>query len=377
MAANKSSDHDDTFSIADTGAMDTLTLRAANRATLARQHLLERATLPPVEAIEQLAGMQSQAPLAPYVGLWTRLRDFVPEALSAPTEQRQVVRLPLMRTTVHLVSARDAAGWRPLFIALHGAGFRANFSRGIRGVDEKLLAQRANKLLTQQPRTRAELGRLLAQCWPDADPVALGYAATQSMPVCQVPPRGVWGKGGQATWTPLENWLGHPVRTVPVDDLVVRYLGAFGPATVADVQIWCGLRRLAEVLERLPLRRFRGESGQVFYDLPDAPRPPATIPAPPRFLPAYDNLLLSYQDRTRVIPDARAVPAPPGNGATVGTFLVDGTWRGTWRIRNHRLHVQPFLPLRPGVREDVLAEAVSLLAFVEPHSSADIVIDAA
>lgn len=356
--------------------MDTLTPRAANRATLARQHLLERAALSPIEAIEQLAGMQSQAPFAPYIGLWTRLRDFVVDALAVPIEQRQVVRLPLMRTTVHLVSARDAVGWRPLFTALHIAGFRANFARGIRGVDENALTERANRLLTLRPRTRVELGRLLSECWPDADATALAYAATQFNAVCQVPPRGVWGKGGQAAWASLESWLGRPLHGVPVDDLVLRYLGAFGPASVADVQAWCGLRRLAEVLERLPLRRFRGESGQLLYDLPDAPRPPATVEASPRFLPAYDNLLLAYKDRTRVIPDARPVPAPPGNGATVGTFLVDGVWRGTWRIRDHRLHVQPFVRLHPPIRDDVVAEAAGLLAFVEPDTSPDVIVDA-
>jgi hypothetical protein len=355
--------------------VDTLTLRAANRATLCRQLLLDRAELAPIEAVEQLAGLQSQAPLAPYIGLWTRLRDFAAEALSVLTEQRQVVRLPLMRTTVHLVSARDAIGWYPLFSALHIAAFRANFARGVDGVDEKAIVEQAELLLLQQPRTRVELGRLLAQCWPDADQVALGYAATQGRAVCQVPPRGVWGKGGQPAWTQVETWLGRPLRAVPVDDLVLRYLGAFGPATAADVQVWSGLRRLAEVLERLPVRTFRGESGQLLYDLPDAPRPPSDLPAPPRFLPAYDNLLLSYKDRTRVIPDVRLVPLPPGNGATVGTFLVDGIWRGTWQIRNHRLHVQPFDRLRPQVRDGVLAEAVGLLTFVEPGSSPDVVVD--
>ena len=264
---------------------EVLSQRALNRATLARQYLLERAPLPAVEAIEQLAGMQSQAPLAPYVGLWTRLRDFAPERLATLTQERQVVRLHLMRNTVHLVSARDALAWRALFAPQHAAQFRANFRGGIEGVDLAELLGQARRLLAERPRSRAELGRLLAEGWPDAEPTALAYAVTHHLMLCQVPPRGVWGKGGPAIWAPLAEWLGAPLGSVPVDELVLRYLGAFGPATVADVQAWSGLTRLREVVERLDLRTFRGRAGQLLHDLPDAPRPgrgrarPASVPA--------------------------------------------------------------------------------------------------
>lgn len=354
--------------------IDALSQQELNRATLARQHLLERTSTPPLDTIEHLAGMQSQAPLAPYVGLWSRLQGFAVDDLSLLTERREVVRLPLMRATVHLVSARDALAWQGLFTTMHVAAMRANFATGIQGVDDKALAAQASTLLAAKPRTRAELGRLLAQQWPDADPVALGYAATHVVAVCQVPPRGVWGKGGQAAWTPLADWLNRSTASACVDDLVVRYLAAFGPATVADVQVWCGLRRLAEVVDRLPLRRFRGESGQLLYDVPDAPRPPADIPAPPRFLAAYDNVLLSYKDRTRIITDGRRVPLPPGDGATTGTFMVDGIWTGTWKLRDHMLQVQPFRRLRRAVREELLAEAWRLSAFIEPDDDGDVVI---
>jgi Winged helix DNA-binding domain len=173
----------------------------------------------------------------------------------------------------------------------------------------------------------------------------------------------------------VESWLGAPLRPVPVDALVLRYLGAFGPARVADIQLWSGLTRLHEVAERLPLRTFRGEAGQALYDLPNAPRPPEDMPAPPRFLPAYDNLLLSHKDRTRVIPHHRPVPLPPGNGATDGTFLVDGRWQGTWQIRDQTLRIQPFTKLRPPDRDALLAEAAQLCAFVAPQAKYDIVLD--
>jgi hypothetical protein len=276
---------------------------------------------------------------------------------------------------VHLVSAHDGLDWRALFYPLHAADFSAHFRRGTEGVDRDALLRQAKRLLEEQPRTRAELGTLLAERWPHADPSALAYAATYHIALCQVPPRGIWGTNGPAAWAPVESWLGAPLRPVPVDALVLRYLGAFGPARVADIQLWSGLTRLHEVADRLPLRTFRGEAGQALYDLPNAPRPPEDVPAPPRFLPAYDNLLLSHNDRTRVIPHNRPVPLPPGNGATDGTFLVDGRWQGTWQIRDQTLRIQPFTKLRPPDRDALLAEAAQLCAFVAPQAKYDIVLD--
>jgi hypothetical protein len=362
---------------------DVLSERALNRATLARQYLLERAPVRAIDAIEHLAGMQSQAPLAPYVGLWTRLLDFGAGELATLTEDRQVVRLQLMRNTVHLVRARDAVDWAALFTSLQTAEFNANFRAGTTGADLSAVLDQAGRLLSERPRSRAELGRLLAGRWPDAKPRALGYAVTLHLVLCQVPPRGVWGKGGGATWAPLSDWLGAPLGTrsadavvdAVVDALVLRYLGAFGPASVADVQAWSGLTRLREVVERLPVRMFRGPTGALLYDRPDAPRPPEDTPAPPRFLPEYDNLLLSHADRTRVIPHRRPVPLPPGNGATGGTFLIDGHWQGTWRLRDRALRIQPFAALRAAGRDALLAEADGLRAFIAPQTAADIVID--
>ena len=353
---------------------DVLSQRDLNRATLARQYLLERAPVPSIDAIEHLGGMQSQAPLAPYVGLWTRLQNFNQGELSALTETRQVVRLHLMRNTVHLVSARDCLDWYALFRSLRAAQFRAHFPRGMDGVDIDVLVERARQLLEERPRTRGELGKLLAESWPEADPGTLAYGATHHMALCQVPPRGVWSKYGPAAAVPVEHWLGAPLRSAPVDALVLRYLGAFGPASIADVQMWSGLTRLCEVVERLPLREFRGAAGQVLYDLPGAPRPAQDVPAPPRFLPEYDNLLLSHKDRTRVIPGNRPVPLPPGNGATAGTFLIDGIWQGTWQIRDRIMRIQPFTELRRTDSDALLAEAAQLSAFACPQGTSDIIL---
>jgi hypothetical protein len=343
---------------------DTLSRRALNRATLARQHLLERAAIPALDMVEHLAGMQSQAPLAPYVGLWSRIRDFAAADLATLTQDRAVVRLHLMRNTVHLASARDALAWRLLFHPLLAAQFRGHFGGRTAIQADDLLAQ-ARDLLTERPLTRAELGRSLAQRWPGEDPNTLAYAVTHHIALCQVPPRGVWGGSqGRAAWTPLETWLGRPLPEPNVEDVVRRYLGAFGPAGVTDVQAWSGLTRLDEVVGRLPLRTFTTETGATVYDLADAPRPDEDTPAPPRLLPEYDNLLLSYRDRTRVNPDGRPVPLPPGHGATVGTFLVDGLWRGTWRITGAVLRLTPFGPLPARDRDELTAEAVRLAEFI-------------
>jgi hypothetical protein len=204
----------------------------------------------------------------------------------------------------------------------------------------------------------------------------LAYAATHHIALCQVPPRGIWGRNGPAAWAPVESWLGEPLRSTPVDALVLRYLGAFGPAAVADIQVWSGLTRLREVVERLPLRTFRSEAEQTLYDIPDAPRPPADTPATPRLLPEYDNLLLSYKDRSRLNPHHRPVPLPPGNGATAGTFLVDGMWQGTWQIRDRTLRLAPFSTLVPADRDALLTEAARLCAFVAPQTTYDLVVDA-
>ncbi len=353
--------------------MSVLSQRALNRATLARQHLLDRTSSSAFEVIEQLGGMQSQAPLAPYLGLWSRLSDFSPDELSGLMMQRRVVRAHLMRNTLHLVSARDCLGWRPLFEAQHAAEFRAHFG-GVPGrVDLDELLRQSRRLLEERPRTRAELGRLLAKEWPEVSPSVLAYAVSHHLALCQVPPRGVWGKNGPAAWVLAETWLHAPLKAVAVDELVLRYLDAFGPAQVADVQLWSGLTGLREVVERLPLRAFRGEQDEMLYDLPNAPRPVEDVPAPPRMLPAYDNLLLSHADRSRVIPDGRAVPLPPGNGATTGTFLVDGMWQGTWEIRDQALQISPFTELDRAGRDALLAEAEGLYAFVQPEVRHEVV----
>ena len=351
-------------------AGEVLGRRALNRALLARQGLLRRWTISPAEAVERLVGMQSQAPDPPYVGLWTRLEGFRPEELARLVEERAVVRIALMRSTIHLVTARDCLALRPLLQPVIDRAFRGGFGRRLEGVDDAALATAARALVEERPRTFAEIGAALGERWPDRDPAALSAAARTLLPLVQVPPRGLWGRSGPAAHTTAEAWLGRPLDPdYPVDDVVLRYLAAFGPASVADAQTWSGLTRLKEPMERLRpgLLCFRDEQGRELFDLPDAPRPDPETPAPVRYMAEWDNVLLSHADRTRAISeeDRRRIFTP--NGIFPGTVLVDGFVAGTWKIERSRgaatLRVEPFAPLAPDDEAALTAEGERLLDF--------------
>lgn len=250
--------------------------RALNRALLERQLLLRRASMAPLQAIAHLAGMQAQAPNAPYVGLWTRLAGFRPAELADLMTERAVVRTHLMRNTVHLVTADDCLAAKGLFRAGSARDFASSpFARNVADIDLRAVVDAGRALLAERPRTRGELGRLLAGRWPGRDPASLAYAVTYHVPTVQVPPRGIWGSAGPAAFTTTEAWLGGdpPPPGAGADGLVLRYLAAFGPATVQDAATWSGLAGLREVAERLRprLRAFRDADGRELLDLPDGP----------------------------------------------------------------------------------------------------------
>ncbi|WP_328958362.1 winged helix DNA-binding domain-containing protein [Kitasatospora purpeofusca] len=347
--------------------------RALGRALLARQHLLERTTATPAAMIEHLGGLQAQAvPQPPYLGLLSRLDGFAPEALTELIESRRVVRIALQRGTIHLVTAEDCLTLRPLLQPVLDKALRATFGKWLVDLDLDALAAEARTLVEEQPRTFQLLGTELAATRPDRDPAALAQAARALLPLVQVPPRGLWGRSGAAAHTTAEAWLGRPLDPEPsIDDLALRYLAAFGPATAADLQKWCGLSRLAPVLKRLAPRlvTFRDEHGRLLHDLPEAPRPDPDTPAPVRLLAPFDNLLLSHADRTRVLPEEYRPRVMTQNGLVLGTLLVDGLVAGSWRLAEERsgarsLTVRPFGPqLDPSDRRAALAEAERVLAF--------------
>lgn len=311
-----------------------LSTRALNRATLDRQLLLRRsAGLSVASAVAHLIGLQAQNVKPPYYALAARLEGFDPEDLSGLLAARDLVRIVTMRSTIHLHTADDALTLRPLVQGARDRELHA-FRKGLTGVDLGELASLARAAVEEEPRTMKQLREVLLPRWPDADPQSLAVAARCSLPLVQVTPRGLWRRSGQVALTTAEHWLGRPSDPVPAPDAtVLRYLAAFGPASVKDMQTWAGLTRLREAFERLrpQLRTFRDESGVELFDLPDAPRPDADTPAPARLLPEFDNLLLSHADRSRVVPPEYKGRTWKGNFA-YSVFLVDGFLAGVWRI---------------------------------------------
>jgi Winged helix DNA-binding domain len=368
--------------VSDRARPPILSRRALNRATLARQLLLERASLPALSVIEHLGGLQAQAPDAPYVGLWTRLAGFTIGELSELVAGRQAVRASLMRVTIHLVSSADYLAWWPVFQAVLERGYRASpFQRNLAGLDLALVVEAAVGLLAERPRTRAELGSLLARQWPDRDPASLAMSIGHLVPTLQVPPRGIWGQPGAPTQALGERWLGRPVATdCAPGEVIRRYLGAFGPATAGDVRSWSRLTQLSAALERLrpDLVTFRDERGRELFDLPDAPRPPEDTPAPVRYLPEYDNVLLGHEDRTRLMDPDQRTPLYPGNGGRLGSVLLDGRFAGGWRSvrtsRGARLEVELLARAGPDDRRELVEEGLRLLAFTTGDDPANEVV---
>ena len=349
-----------------TGAV--LTRRALNRATVARQALLERAAMPALDMVGHLVAVQAQEPDAPYVGLWTRLEGFGHDELARLLEDRLVVRSTVLRGTQHLVRADDFLWLRPLVQPVLERVWRGTLGRRTDGVDPAELAAATRGLLAGRTLTRSQLRDLLAERWPDRDHQALAWAAQALVPVVHPPPAGTWRRRGAIPSTLAEEWLGRPLAAAPAPEtLLRRYLAAFGPASVADVQAWSGLTRLREVVERLrgELRSFRDEAGRELLDLSDAPLVAPDVPAPVRFLPEFDNLLLGHADRTRVLSDEH-------RGLVVGglaAVLVDGFARAVWSVARDRdtatLVVEALGdPLPAADQAAVAEEGARLLAFV-------------
>ncbi|MFD3410382.1 winged helix DNA-binding domain-containing protein [Streptomyces cyaneofuscatus] len=354
-----------------------LSTRALNRATLDRQLLLCRSTMSTKEAVAHLVGLQAQNTKPPYFQLHARLAEFDPRELSALMESREVVRIVTLRSTLHTHTADDALTLRPLVQAARDRELKA-FRHGLAGVDLARLAAVSRELVEERPRPVKELREELLARWPEADPLALTVAARCLLPLVQVTPRGLWERSGQVALTTAEHWLGRPSEPVPAPDAtVLRYLNAFGPASVKDMQRWAGLTRLREVVDRLRPRllTFRDENGTELFDLPDAPRPDPDTPAPPRFLPEFDNVLLGHDDRSRVIAEVNKGRNGVGN-QSYGTVLVDGFFDAVWRIDRDgdaaALTVQPLRSLRRCERAEITEEGERMLSVMTDATSCDV-----
>lgn len=341
--------------------------RTLNRTLLARQGLLARTHEPALAVVERLVGMQAQEPIDPYVALWTRLEDFDPTELADAILDRRAVRIGLLRTTLHLVTAADARAIEPVTVEVLTKAYRNSpFAKTLAGADTAAIVAAAREILDAEPLSPSDLGRRLAERWPDLDANAMAYTARFLLPLVQVPPRGVWGRTAKTVNTTAEAWLGGPLGPAASrETLVERYLRAFGPATSADLRTWSWLTGWREVIERMRphLRTYRDEAGRELLDVENGRIEDSTRDAPVRFLPQYDNVFLSHEDRSRL------------NGAMAwgidfgwkGPILVDGFITGAWRLR--RVHAAATMSIELGrslsraERVDLEAELDRLLSF--------------
>jgi winged helix DNA-binding protein len=342
-----------------------LTTREINRAVLARQLLLQRASLPLARALERVAGLQAQYAPSAYVGLWSRLKDFERGSLTAALHGRRAVQGSLMRSTIHLVSAADywpfhagtAAGRRDWFLRVARHQVAADhMERAAAIVGEKL---------KRGPARATELRRLLAE---SAVPPIAWAGLGHWLPMLRVPPSGTWERRRADLYGLAEEWLGPPEagEAEGLRHLVVRYLGAFGPAAIKEIAGWAGLNPAAvtPVLERMELRAFRDLRGSRLLDLPRAPLPDPATPAPVRFLPTWDATLLVHARRSGILPERfRPLVFNTRTPHSVPTFLVDGQVAGTWRYEAGRVRIAPFEGIPRQARRELDQEAAALAAF--------------
>lgn len=354
---------------------EVLSRRALNRATLARQMLLERERMTPYEAVRRLVGLQAQTPQSWYLSLWSRLTDFDPVATGELLEKRRLVRVPVMRSTIHLVTDDDALLLRAFSQPTIDRSLHGIWAQRLEGIDQAELTAEVRRFVGEAPRTPGELISQVDARWPGRDRQTVTNGVRALVPMVQVPPRGVWRKSGAVRFAALDAWVGRPLpSTVDREAIVLRYLAAFGPASVRDAQAWSGVTRLGEIFERLRgrLSSFRDEEGRALFDLPDAPRPDPETPAPVRFLPDFDNLLLSHADRSRFISPEDRVKMTYAQGPFPGMLLLDGSAFGQWHLMRDAGSVTMVLRLaRQLSAEDeaaVRTEADAMLRFYVPNA---------
>lgn len=363
---------------------EQITLRGLGRATLARQLLLERATLQPVEAVAALVGLQAQEARPPHIGLWSRLASYDRAGMLDALRDRSLVRAPFLRATLHVTTAADYSWFRPVLQPVFAAALKVLGDRAARLEVPAVVAEASRILAADGPLTFTAVRDRLQQIFPEVNERALGYAVRTQLPVVMAPTADPWGFPSDAAFTTAAGWLGTPIGSAAdpaaLDELLRRYLAAFGPATAQDAQTWSGLQKLAPVLRAMrdELLVLRDERGRELYDLPGAPRPDPDTPAPLRFLPEFDNLVLGHADRTRLIPEPHRGRIVTKNLRVRATVLWDGqaiaTWRWSVAKRGATLTVEPFEALPRAAVREIGAEGERLLHFVEPDAAAHAVV---
>lgn len=353
----------------------TLNRRQLNRATLARQMLLAREKTTALGAIERLVALQAQLARPPYIGLWTRVQGFKREDLTALVHARRAVRGTHLRGTLHLMSAKDFVRFRAVAQPALTASMQGVLRDRLKGFDLDDAVAAAREFFSKGPTGFDPVRDHLVKKFPKGDDRAMGYTVRMHLPVVQVPDESDWGYPAAADFTLADNWLGKPMASDDSpDELILRYLAAFGPASVTDAQKWCALPRLRDAFERLrsKLVTFRDERGRELFDLPKAPRPDEETKVPVRFLPEFDNILLAHDDRTRIVADAHRKHVYLPGLRVASTMLVDGVIAGTWSVESKRgvatVVIHPFSKLAKLVRDEVVAEGEELARFIAPEA---------
>jgi hypothetical protein len=357
--------------------MTTLSQRALNRAFLARQMLLERHRVTAPDAVARLVGLQAQLARPPFVGLWTRVHGFRRAELTAALHDRRVVRVTSLRGTLHLMTAVDYLALRGALQPMLTRGMQAILRERAAALDVRHLETEGRRFFGKTPATFDALRDHLKAKFPNADERAMAYAIRTHVPLVQVPTDAAWAFPAAADFALADTWLSTKVATdaTAAEALVLRYLAAFGPASVADAQAWSGLGALRDAFESLrpSLVTFRDERKRELFDLADAPRPDPDTRAPVRFVPDFDNLVLAHDDRTRVIADPHRSLVTTRNLQVRATFLVDGVVAGIWKSERKRktavLLIEPFGTLTKAVRSQLEEEGDLLLRFLEDDAT--------
>ncbi|MGU3291361.1 winged helix DNA-binding domain-containing protein [Williamsia sp. M5A3_1d] len=352
---------------------DRISLEQWNRTVLTRQHLLERVDDDAVEVLDRCVGLQSQDPRAAFFGLFSRVVDFDPAELDALMLDREVVRMALLRSTVFCIDAADARWIRPLAQPTLDTELRTNHLRTVVAADPAAVTERARELLTGRELSTKALGAALVERFPGESASTLCAIARCTLPLVQVPPRGLFAGSGATTYRLFDEWIGPGDPAVTGDeavkDLIRLYLRGFGPATVAGVQSWSGLTRLRGPIEAMErdweLNRLTGPDGEELFDLDGLDIASADEPAPARLLAPFDNVVVAQADRRRVIDEGvyKAMATP--NGRMPGFAMVDGRVVGSWRIDASGIVSVEYLTDVPASRRKALdaeAEAVSQFA---------------
>jgi hypothetical protein len=346
-----------------------LTLRALNRATLARQLLLERQRLDVADAVRRVGPIQAQEPASPYLALWNRVRDFDPSALDAAFAAGTVVKASLFRITLHAVHADDY----PLFHDAVAPALRAVRQRANRFTTTAPSPEAVDAILPEllafatTPRSRSELDTWLAARLGHPDTAGM-WALRAHAPMLHVATGGPWSFGLRPAYVAAPGRIrdDQGVRSLAV--VVTRYLEAFGPASLADIAQFTKLSRTAirEAIRELgaALTMREGPAGAELVDLPDHPLPAKDTAAPPRLLPMWDSLLLAYADRSRVIPPAYRKAVIRSNGDVLPTLLVDGEVAGVWRAFPDGIEATAFHRLDDETWQGLTDEARALRGFL-------------